>query len=226
MIAGLSIIPPLISDNILTPCYYPESATASRIMKEILEQQFNVEPRRENMMRSLMLSAYTANEMDAASERAVTATLDEVLCHLGPVLADGEAFRADLGRLLQKFVDVWKPAMFSKKLILATTEDDGNISEWEKMEEFGSPAEPSENMPVRPKFRMLNLFPRIYVPELDCMAHKGIVLLPWQEIVLAAEREHWDWAAREARKSRWGRDANTLSRRERRLSISRGPPRE
>jgi len=228
MIAGMSTLSPLISDNILIPCYYPESAAASRVMKEILEQQFNVEPRRENMMRSLMLSAYTTNEMDAASERAVAAMLDEVLCHLGPILADSDAFRADLGRLMQKFVDVWKPALFSKKLILATTEEDDQISGWEKMEEFGNTTEPCKTSLGRPKFRMLNLFPRIYVPELDYVVHKGIVLLPWQETVLAAEREYWDWATRDAKKNRWGRDANggntnTLSRRERRLSVSRGP---
>jgi hypothetical protein len=225
MVAGLSLISPLIADNILTPCYFPESATASRTMKEILEQQLNVEPRRENMMRSLILSAYTADEMDAAGQRAVAATLDEVVCQLGPILADGDTFCADLARLLQKFVDVWKPALFSKKFILATAEIDNDVSGWDKMEEFGNTMGPGEAVLGRPKFRMLNLFPRIYVPELAYIIHKGIVLLPWQEVVLDAEREHWDWAIGEARRNKSGRDANgghtrTLSRRERRSSIA------
>src|SRR5947207_2584091 len=123
MIAGLSTTSTLISDNIMTPCYYPESATASRTIKDLLEQQLNVEPCRENMMRALMLSAYATDEMDAASERAVVATLGEAVCQLSPILADADTFRADLDALLRKFADAWKLALSSKKLILAIAED-------------------------------------------------------------------------------------------------------
>jgi hypothetical protein len=207
----------------MTPCYYPESATASRIMKDILEQQFNVEPSRENMMRALMLSAYTADEMDAAGERAVEATLDEAVRRLGPILADGDAFRADLGALLRKFMDAWKLALSSKKLILAVAQEDYDTSESEIMEEFGGTTKPNEVLLGQPKFGVLSLFPRIYVPELKYVVHKGIVLLPWQEIVLAAEREHWDWKNKAVRGSNTG-TASAFSRRERRPSVSPSRP--
>ena len=224
MIAGLFITSALISDNIMTPCYYPESATASRILKDILLQQLSVEPCRENMMRALMHSAYTTDEMDTASERAVLDTLDEAVCKLGPILANSDTFRADLGVLLRKFMDAWQLALLSKKLILAITEED-DISDSEKMEEFGGAITPSEIVLGRPKFGVLSLFPRIYVPELGHVVHKGIVLLPWQEIVLAAEREYWNCMAQEAKKNRHVRGSNedaasASTRRERRASVS------
>jgi len=226
MIAALFTASALISDNIMIPCYYPESATASRILKDVLLQQLSVEPCRENMMRALMHSAYTVDEMDAASERAVVATLDEAVSKLGPLLADSDTFRADLGMLLRKFMDAWKLALLSKKLILASAEED-DTSESETMEEFGGTVTPSEIMLGRPKFGVLCLFPRIHVPELDHVVHKGIVLLPWQEIVLAAEREYWSCAARDvkqrnkaARGSNEGAAGGLLIRRERRASVS------
>ncbi|KAH0563502.1 hypothetical protein GP486_001923 [Trichoglossum hirsutum] len=222
MIAGLAVISPLICDNILTPCYYPESAVASKTMKDILEQQIGIDARRENMMRGLMLSAYTENEMEAASERAVTASLDEALSRLGPISTNCDAFRLNLSKLLQRFVDVWRPALFSKKLILATTEDD-DLSEWEMLDEFGSESAQGEMLPGKLKFRMLNLFPRIYIPELDHIVHKGIILSPWQDAVLAAEQEHWDWMAHEAKRGR-GAHANKLKRRDRRSSVARASP--
>ena len=224
IIAGLFTTSALISDNIMIPCYYPESATASRILKDVLQQQLSVEPCRENMMRALMHSAYTIDEMDAASERALVATLDEAVCKLGPILADGDTFRADLGMLLRKFMDVWKLALLSKKLILASAEED-DTSDSEIMEEFGGTITPSEIMLGRPKFGVLCLFPRIHVPELDHVVHKGIVLLPWQEIVLAAEREYWSCAARDVKRKKAARGSNegaagALLRRERRASVS------
>lgn len=180
------------------------------------------------MMRALMLSAYTTDEMDAASEGAVVATLDEAVCKLGPILADVDTFQADLGVLLRKFMDAWKLALLSKRLILATAEED-DISDSEIMEEFGGTTMPSEIVLGRPKFGVLSLFPRIYVPEVDHVVHKGIVLLPWQEIVLAAEREYWNRAAQGAEKNKAMRGSNegaagALSRRERRASLSPSRP--
>lgn len=178
----------------------------------------------ENMMRALMQSAYTTDEMDAASERAVVATLDEAVCKLGPILADSDTFRVDLDILLRKFMDAWKLALFTKKLISAIAGED-DTSDSEIMEEFGATITPSEIVLGRPKFGVLCLFPRIHVPELDHVVHKGIVLLPWQEIVLAAEREYWNCAAQEAKRNKAARGSNegsagTLLRRERRASVS------
>src|SRR5579871_182481 len=166
MIAGLFTTSALISDNIMIPCYYPESTTASRTLKDILLQQLSVEPCRENMMRALMQSTYTTDEMDAASERAVVATLDEAVCKLGPILADNDTFRADLDMLLRKFLDTWKLAICSKKLILALSDED-DTSDSEIMEEFGGTTNPSEMVLGRPKFGVLSLFPKIHVPELN-----------------------------------------------------------
>ena len=224
MIAGLFTTSALVSDNIMTPCYYPESATASRILKDILLHQVGNERCSENMLRALMHSAYTTDEMDAASERAVVATLDEAVCKLDPILADSDTFRADLSVLLQKFIDVWKTALLSNKLILATTEHD-DISDADVMEEFGSTATPSTIVFGRPKFETLSLFPRIYVPELEYIVHRGIVLSPWQEIVLAAESEYWNCTAQKAKKTKAVHESKdgatrSFSRRERHASLS------
>ena len=74
-------------------------------------------------------------------------------------------------------------------------------------------------------FGVLSLFPRIHVPELDHVVHKGIVLLPWEEVVLAAEMEYWNCVAQEAKKNKAARSSNegaagSFLRRERQASVS------
>ena len=100
-------------------------------------------------------------------------------------------------------------AQYSFKLVEALTLDDLPNRPWITLDEFTVPpplpspttttttttvsTAPTEDPEVSSHKRMLNLFPRIYVPEGDKMVFSGITLLYSQGIKAAAEKEFNEW---------------------------------
>lgn len=93
---------------------------------------------------------------------------------------------------------MWKELQHSKKTVEVNVED-GDFTErpCEYLKEFGEPITPTGPQ----KFDMLNLFPRIYVPEDNKVVHQGFILWPDQEAVIAADQELKEFMARRRAKS-------------------------
>ena len=84
------------------------------------------------------------------------------------------------------------------------------------LEEISNITAETKAQPVLQKFEMLTLFPRVYVPEDDHMVNSGLILLPTQSIVSAAEQEFSQYIA--SKKQKVGRSRTILGG-SRRLSI-------
>ncbi len=170
-------------------------------------------------MRALLLSAYMPEKVDAAIERAVQTTSRKVLTLLSLFLSNGaEAFHTDLKTLLYEAAEVWKEAQHSKKMVKASMKDEEEWL-WDDLDEFNSVATPTEVQPDLQKFEMLNLFPRIFVPEDETKVYSGVVLWSDQNVVHAADQELRDYIR--ARRTCGGRGLNgsVSTRRERRQSL-------
>jgi hypothetical protein len=204
MAAALHILAARLFANIFKPCYIPESSADCRTINEILDYQFRADMRKEeNFTRALLLSMYPPEQVKAAIDRAVRTTLEDVLKHLGLFLnGGGETFSAELEALLRQVADIWMEMQRSKKIVEVNVED-GDYTDWpwESLKEFGEPIAATGPQ----KFDKLNLFPRIYVPEIDKIVYHGFVLWADQDSVLAADRELKESIAR-----RRARSGNTI----------------
>lgn len=187
------------------------------MVEKILAQQLSVSAERETITRAMLLSAYVPGDIDEVIKRAVHAASEEVLNLLRPISGGDETLRADIETLFYEAVDVWKEAQHSKKMVEASvTDEDFENWPWSHLEEFTSTVAETKAQPVSQRFEMLNLFPRIFIPEDDHIVHVGIVLWPNQSTVIAAEQELRECTA--AKRVKNGRHGS-VSGGSRRLSI-------
>lgn len=190
MAAAMHTLSDRLCNSFFRPCYLPECSDAGDPMKEILGQLYTMNPKRERIMRSLLLSIYSLKEIEEAIKRAVQETSEEV-CQLLSLIGGGEeAFRKDIKSFFHEAAKIWKEAQYSNKMVEASTDEDyENLEEWDKLDEFTSAAGEIKLHSTFPKFEMLNLFPCILVPETDHTVDRGCVLWPAQNTVFAAEQE-------------------------------------
>jgi hypothetical protein len=184
--AALHVLATRLHANIFKPCYIPETPADCCTIKEILDYQFRVDMRQEKLMRALLLSIRTEEQVKEAINRAVRTTLEDIVKHLGYFLnGDDHAFSTALEALLRRAADMWTEIQHSKKAVEANV-DDGDFPEWQwdSLAEFGKPIGPEKLDMLK-----LNLFPRIYVPDDNIVVNPGCVLWADQEIVLTANQE-------------------------------------
>lgn len=189
MAAAMHILADRLCNNFFRPCYLPEYSAAGDPMKEILGQQYYTNPQRERVMRSLLLSTYSPKKTDEAIKQAVQETSEEVCQLLGLIGGGEESFRKEIKALFYEAANVWKEAQYSHNMVEASTTEDYADWEWEKLEDFTSAVGEIKPQSTLPRFEMLNLFPCIYVPEIDHTVDSGCVLWPAQSTVIAAEQE-------------------------------------
>ena len=195
------------------PCYIPGPPVLSHAIQLILAQQFMTEVGKESITRALLLSTYEPEEVDAAVQQIVDITSKDVFGLLSP-LGGNEAFYKDVQVLFREAAAVWKEAQHSRKVVDARITDDFDDWKWSHLEEFAVAEIKAQAVPQR--FDMLNLFPRISVPEDNHVVNHGFVLWPDQNIVVAAEQELRECMA--ARRSKGGIVSGGSMRRERRPS--------
>lgn len=217
MAACLHLLARRLCTDFFKPCFLPESGAAGETIKEILIHQSLDNVRKERFTRALLLSTYEAEDVDATVAQAACIMSKVVLSLLSPMGGD-EAFRKEVEALFRDAADVWKEAQQSKKMVLASMEDDFTEWQWSHLEEF-TVAE-VKVQPSLPKFEMLNLFPRVWVPEDGHIVNHGYVLWPHQNTVFAAEQE---FRERMAIRRPNGNVFSGSIRRERRLSTLQPP---
>lgn len=189
MAAAMHIVADRLCTNFFRPCYLPEYTDAVDPMKEILGQQYITNKQRERIMRSLMLSMYNPNEIDEAIKQAVQDTSEDVCQLLSVIGGSEEGFRKDIKSFFYEAANVWKEAQCSNKMVEASTTEDYEDWQWDKLEEFTSAVGEAEPQSLLPRFEMLNLLPCIFVPETNHTVDHGCVLWPSQNTVIAAEQE-------------------------------------
>ena len=217
MAACLHLLARRLCIDFFKPFYVPESAVAGEVIKEILIQQSLDNIGRERLTRALLLSTYEPEDVDAIVTQTACIISKDVLTLLSPMGGD-EAFRKEVEALFREAADVWKEAQQSKKMVLASITDEYNDWQWSHLEDF-TVAE-VKAQPSLPRFDMLNLFPRIWVPEDGHILNPGFVLWPHQNTVFAAEQELRE---RMAAKRPSGNAFGGAMRRERRLSTLQPP---
>jgi len=189
MAASLHVIARKLCTEFFKPCYILESADVSEAIKQILAQHFTADAGKERITRALFLSTYAPEEVDKAIKQAVDATSKDVFELLSPI-GGNEAFRKDIEKLFYEAADVWREAQHSMKMVEASvTDEEFEDWPWAQLEEFTSAVAGTEAQHVFPKFRMVNLFPRIHVPEDDHIVNSGCILSPNQNTVFVAEQE-------------------------------------
>ena len=227
MAAALNVLATRLCDNIFKPCYIPESATGTNTIKEILDYQFMAGLRKEEQLtRALLISTYPPERVREATIQAVETTLQDVLEHLHVFLGDRvETFGSELKPILQRAAKLALEMQRSKKMVKVSVEDGdlmGHSDEYLGI--FGELVPPTGP----PKFEVLSLFPRIWVPEDDTIVHEGVVLWPDQEIVVVADQELRTFKAE--RKAKNGRGMSGTAqggiKRERRQSVVFGGGKE
>lgn len=138
----------------------------------------------------------------------------------------GEAFKKDVEGLFADAAEAWRGmAQYSVKMVEALTEDDIPDYPWVTLDEFNIPNTPTPTNtnttnannttntvagppPLLPaQDDMLNLFPRIYVPEDDEVVFSGITLLYSQGIAAAAEKEFNECLLARRQRSVWSGSA-------------------
>ena len=205
-----------VTTDVLRPCYVPKSIETSEAIKDILIDQFETDTRKERITRALLQSTYTSQEMELFIKEAVDDTSKDIAELLKPIGAN-EAFRKDMEQLLCDITDLWKEAQQSMKMVEASmTDDDLEAWPWAQIVEFNSTVPQSKMQTVIPKFNMLTLFPRVFVPEDGSCVFSGYVLLPAENVVVAAEQEYYKWVA--SKKFKNGRAGGSLGV-PRRLSV-------
>ena len=154
--------------------------------------------------------------MELFIKEAVDVTSKDIAELLKPIGAN-EAFRKDIEQLLCDITDLWKEAQQSMKMVEASmTDDDSEEWLWAQLDEFNSTVAQPKVQTVIPKFDILTLFPRVYVPEDNSCVFSGYVLLPTENVVVAAEQEYYQWVA--SKKFKNGRAGGPLGV-PRRLSV-------
>jgi hypothetical protein len=201
MITALHILSSFLCDIILTPSYIPESEFASRAMKEILDDQYHADEKREKMVRGLILSVYAEEEVNEAGARAVDSMVHKAKDCLKHLTADVEAFIGELRELLEELVGLWKKAQKSQKMVLASVESiEGEEDEWSYLEEFGALPDPPEDPPEGPQpSTNTKIFPRIFVPD-EHIIHPGTIVWPNQQALIDAQFEFEEFKEAQKRK--------------------------
>ena len=217
MAACLHILARRLCTDFFKPCYIPESPTFGDAIQEILAQQLLTDVRKERITRALLLSTYRPEEVDATIEQAVDATSKEVLELLRPI-GGTEDFRKDVVALFREAAGVWKEVQRSRKAVeVSMTDDITNSWKWSHLDELN--VAEIKGQPGLPKFDMLNLFPRMFVPEDQHTVNPGCVLWSHQNIVFAAEQELRECIATRSSRGGWvGTAPGGSLRRERRPS--------
>ena len=184
--AFMHILADRLCNNFFRPCYLPEYSDGGDPMKEILGQQ---NPQKERIMRSLLLSTYSPKMVDEAIKQVVQETTEEI-CRLLSLIGGGEeSFHKDVKSLINEEENVWKEAQYSQKMVEASTTEDYTDWQWDKLETFTSAVGEIKQPSIFPRFEMLNLFPCIFVPEIEHTVDNGCALWPTQNTVIAAEQE-------------------------------------
>jgi hypothetical protein len=186
LVAALAFLSPLINDHIFAPTRVPTSGSASRNTRLLLTQQQRAGNRRENMLRALLLSTPTSDELDHTDSWAVDYLLKEAGGLLGRMLENPGRFLADLGPVLRSFWELWKDALVSKKLVYASIEADGEW-EWGDLPLLDGEVPPPDAQPG--KFTTLNLFPRVIVPEIEQVISTGTLVWSDQHSIMSSESE-------------------------------------
>lgn len=180
-----------------------------------MAQQFDADSRQESLTRALLLSMYNPENVKSAIKQIVHDTSNNILALLS-LIGGNEAFRNEIEALFQDAAAVWKEAQHSSKMLEASITDDFDDWQWQVLEDFTVPG--IDVQPELKLFEKLPLFPRIWVPEEGHIVHRGFVLLPDQNTVVAAEQELRQ--SMKKLKNEWNASTPTGSiRRERRLSM-------
>jgi hypothetical protein len=197
MITALHILSSLLCDIVLAPSYIPESDFAARAIKEILDDLYHADEKKERTVRGLMLSVYDPQEIDEAGGLAVSA-IDDKAKGFKFLTAGVGGFIGELKGVLETLMTSWKKAQKSEQMILASMEsvEDEDGDEWDSLPDFGtftqSPEDPKPNANTR-------LFPRILIPD-DHIIHPGIVLWPTQQTLIEAQSEFREFKETQQRK--------------------------
>ncbi|MCJ1377893.1 hypothetical protein MMC17_000989 [Xylographa soralifera] len=217
MAACLHVLARRLSYDFFKPCYIPESPMFGEGIQEILNQQLLTDVGKERVTRALLLSTYGPEEVNAAIEQAVDATSREVLELLSPI-GGNEAFRKDVEALFREAAGVWKEVQRSRKAVEVSMIDDfKNVWQWSHLDDFT--VVEIKGQPGPPKFDMLNLFPRMFIPEDQHIVNSGYVLWPHQNTAFAAEQELRECMLMKRSRGGWmGNVPGGSMRRERRLS--------
>lgn len=168
---------------------------------------------KERLTRALVLSTYdddTDENIDDAIKATVTGATTRITNLVAPLVAS-EGFASELLGFFSDAADVWRGmAQYSIKMVEALTENDFPNLPWATLEEFTISPPPSNTSVSSPGGRgasshgeMLNLFPRIYVPEDEKVVFSGIALLSSQGIAAAAEKENAEFVPKKP-KTTWG----------------------
>ena len=217
MAACLYVLSERLCGDFFKPCYIPESPTFGDAVQEILAQQLLTDVGKERIIRALLLSMYRPKEVDEAIEQAVDAASKEVLELLSP-LGGNEAFRKDVESLFREAAGVWKEVQHSNKAVQVSMMDDfNNDCRWSHLDDFN--VGEIKGQPGSKRFDMLNIFPRMFVPEDQHIVNPGWVLWSSQNIVFAAEQEFRECIAMRRYRGGWmGTVPGGSMRRNRRLS--------
>lgn len=214
MAAFLHITARTLCTEIFKPCYIPDSTQFSDGFKEILAMQFRAGVSKERITRALVLSTYDDPKedfIDEAIKETVTGAVTRITNLLAPLVAD-EGFASELLGLFWDAANVWRGmAQYSIKMVEALTENDFPNLPWATLDQFTISPPPSTTTISSPgghgassHGEMLNLFPRIYVPEDEKVVFSGIALLPSQGIAAAAEKEATEFVLARKPKTTWG----------------------
>lgn len=214
MAACLHILARTLCSDIFKPCYIFGPNNLGEAVKDILIQQFDVNSRQESLTRALLLSMYNPEEVKSTMKQIIHDTSNNILDLLS-LIGGNEDFRNEIEALFQEAAAVWKEAQHSSKMLEASITDEYGDWQWQLLEDFTLP-----EINVQPElkiFEKLPLFPRIWVPDEEHVVHRGCVLLPDQNTVVAAEQELRQ--SMKKLKNGWNGSAPAGSiRRERRLS--------
>jgi hypothetical protein len=215
MAACLHILARTLCNDFFKPCYIFGPNNLGEAVKDILTQQFDANSRQESLTRALLLSMYNPEEVKSAIKKIVHDASNNILALLS-LIGGTEAFRNEIEALFQDAAAIWKEAQHSSKMLEASITDDFGDWQWQLLEDFTVPG--IDVQPELKTFERLPLFPRIWVPEEEHIVHRGFVLLPDQNTVVAAEQELRQ--SMKKLKSGWTTSTPTGSiRRERRLSM-------
>lgn len=189
MAAALHTLSDQLCNVFFKPCYLPELSEAGQTLKEVLGQQYSSDPQKERTTRALILSTYSSQEVDEAIKEAVQETTDQVCKLLNLIVGGEDSFRRDIKVLFFEAARLWKEAQYSSKMVEASTTEDYEDWPWDKFDDFTSAVSETKSQPVLPKFEAINLFPCVYVPEINHTVDNGCMLWPSQNTVIAAELE-------------------------------------
>lgn len=186
MAACLHVLARTLCSDLFKSCYIFGPTNLGEAVKDILAQQFDADSRQESLTRALLLSMYNPEEAKSATKQIVHDTSNNILTLLS-LIGGNEAFRNEIEALFHDAAAVWKEAQHSSETLEASITDDFQDWQWQLLDDFTVPG--INVQPELKSFEKLPLFPRIWVPEEGHIVHRGFVLTPDQNTVIAAEQE-------------------------------------